>query len=394
MRILTGIILTILFFGLLQILFLRIFAKDWWKNKKIRYFSYLLPTIGIISFVIWRVASYNSFGIISFLGAVVGITVFIVEVCLVLSHPISGFLKFVNFLFEFFRKDKSAEPTQIDITRRKILYSTATAVPYIAVASGASGVVRSFSSANVYLKPIAFENLPDDLNGFRILHLSDLHLHYYVTLSDLENVLLEAEKFKPDIVLVTGDIADDLDLLPDTLKMIDQFKTPYGSMATLGNHEYFRGIGTVLHLFEKSPVPLFVNKGQTIQVGKSSLFIGGIDDPRHMGAKEVAFFRDTIDKTLQDEHGSDFKVLMSHRPDALDYSAKVGIDLTLAGHTHGGQMGFKGRSVLESYFPDRYLWGDYSIDKSKLYTSSGMGHWFPFRLGCPAEAPIIELIKS
>jgi predicted MPP superfamily phosphohydrolase len=89
-----------------------------------------------------------------------------------------------------------------------------------------------------------------------------------------------------------------------------------------------------------------------------------------------------------------FKILMSHRPDAFDYAASQGINLTLAGHTHGGQIGFMGRSLFDSYWADRYLWGEYRQGRSALYTSSGVGHWFPFRLGCPPEAPIIELRRA
>jgi uncharacterized protein len=85
---------------------------------------------------------------------------------------------------------------------------------------------------------------------------------------------------------------------------------------------------------------------------------------------------------------------MSHRPDAFDHAAVRGIDLTLAGHTHGGQIGMFGRSVFESYWPERYLWGRYERNGSQLYTSAGVGHWFPFRLGCPPEAPVIELTRG
>jgi predicted MPP superfamily phosphohydrolase len=83
--------------------------------------------------------------------------------------------------------------------------------------------------------------------------------------------------------------------------------------------------------------------------------------------------------------------LMTHRPDAFPPAAERDIDLMLAGHTHGGQVGFAGRSILESSLPGRYLWGKYLLGQSQLYTSCGVGHWFPFRLGCPTEAPIIEL---
>ena len=68
------------------------------------------------------------------------------------------------------------------------------------------------------------------------------------------------------------------------------------------------------------------------------------------------------------------------------------MNLTLSGHTHGGQIGLGGRSIFEYLGgPGQYLWGEYNSGSGKLYTSAGVGHWFPFRLGCPAEAPVLVL---
>ena len=95
---------------------------------------------------------------------------------------------------------------------------------------------------------------------------------------------------------------------------------------------------------------------------------------------------------MQDAPSDAFKVLMSHRAKALDFADRFNVDLILAGHTHGGQIGFNRRSVFENFLANEpYLWGKYKKGKTQLYTSSGVGHWFPFRIGCPAEAPIIVL---
>jgi predicted MPP superfamily phosphohydrolase len=104
--------------------------------------------------------------------------------------------------------------------------------------------------------------------------------------------------------------------------------------------------------------------------------------------------RQSIGKSIKDSVSDEFKVLMSHRPRALDVAGEFGVDLILAGHTHGGQIGLNGRSVFEGVMKERYLWGKYQKGSAKLYTSSGVGHWFPYRLGCPAEAPIITLVKG
>jgi hypothetical protein len=121
------------------------------------------------------------------------------------------------------------------------------------------------------------------------------------------------------------------------------------------------------------------------------VFVGGIDDPRRMGVDNSLFFENTIDQVLLDTNDDDFILLMSHRPDAFDYAAGRGVNVMFAGHTHGGQIGLLGRSLFQEVWTDSYFWGYYDLGASRLHVSAGMGHWFPFRLGCPPEAPIIEL---
>jgi predicted MPP superfamily phosphohydrolase len=89
-----------------------------------------------------------------------------------------------------------------------------------------------------------------------------------------------------------------------------------------------------------------------------------------------------------------FSLLLAHRPEAFDAAGDARVGLTLSGHTHGGQIGYNGKSAFEPLFPDGYLWGAYRRGASRLYTTSGFGNWFPFRLGCPAEAPLVELFAA
>jgi hypothetical protein len=318
--------------------------------------------------------------------------VFVLEVALMLSLPISGLFHGVNHLLEKLasRRTKERAP-EFDHRRRVLLKGAAAAVPLATLATSARGLTRAYAPVRIYLRPMQIADLPAELEGFRIFHLSDLHLGHYADLDHLTQTLSNAAAFRPDLTLVTGDLSDDLKELPQALKLIYDLKPPQGTLASLGNHEYFRGIQQVRQMFDQSPVPLLVNSSVVLTVGGKRLFIGGIDDPRRMGVKHDEFFKQTIDETLTPVQTGDTVVLMSHRPDAFDYAASKSVHLTLAGHTHGGQIGFMGRSVFETYSSGNYLWGEYTLGQSRLYTSAGAGHWFPFRLGCPAEAPVIEL---
>ena len=382
----------ILVFGLIEVLLLRFLNRTWWKNKYLRTAAWGLPLFGTATVLLWGLGEYYTQNWLVFPASVLVALTLILELCLMLSLPLSGLIHFVHWSVDrFVRTRKLTEPPSPDPHRRMFLKAAAAGLPVITLTMGVSGLARAFTGVNVYVKRILIDNLPPDLEGLRILHLSDSHLRHYVTLDDLAEVLSDASRFVPDLVLVTGDIADDLQLLPEALSMIDNLNPALGTFASLGNHEYFRGVGAVRRIFDRSPIPLLVNRGVRVVVGSCALFIGGLDDPRFLAVKDDAFFKRAVDRTLIDTSGEDFLILMSHRPDAFDYASETGINLTLAGHTHGGQIGVAHRSLFEPLWPHQYLWGHYRYGQNHLYTSSEVGHWLPFRLGCPPEAPVIEL---
>src|SRR5262249_10185696 len=144
--------------------------------------------------------------------------------------------------------------------------------------------------------------------------------------------------------------------------------------------------------YERSPVPLLVSAGRSLAIGRARMWIGGADDPVHMGGDIAWMLEPSIKRAIQGAPANaDFRLLLCHRPEGFRPASEVGFDLTLSGHTHGGQLGFMGRSLLEKLRPGVNWWGAYSrarsskLGPSRLYTTSGFGHWFPFRLGCPTE---------
>ena len=398
MRILFPLIFSavfILFIGGIQILLLRFLNKTWWHRKVIRRAAMFLPLFGVMMVAVWGFGEYYARDWLAYPGAVMAALTFVLEIALMVSLPLSGVLHFTQHIVDFIaRRRRKVKPEMADTGRRDFLRVIAAGLPATAVATGVSGITGAFSDVRVERKEIRFDNLPGGLEGLRILHLSDLHLMHYVTLDDLAAVLAEAEILRPHLVILTGDVADDLQLLPDALAMLEALRAPLGAFACLGNHEYFRGVHQVRRIFDDSSVPLLVDRAVKLEFGSTSFYVGGIDDPRRMRVKDRAFFKRTIDAALAPVGSGDFSILASHRPDALDYASEVGVNLTLAGHTHGGQIGLAGRSLFEDAWPDRYLWGHYQRRESHLYTSAGVGHWFPFRLGCPPEAPVIELVKK
>jgi len=380
----------------MQVLLLRLLNKVWWKKKLVRRLSWSLPLVGVGGFLLFALAEYYSLKWLVVPSALMAALALILEICLMLSLPVSGVIHALDRLLDHWLRKRRVlvDRRPADPGRRTFLKVTAAGIPLAAVTMGGAGVGGSFAPVNVFRKRIAIENLPDSLSGLRVLHLSDLHLSHYVTLDNVVTVLEDARQFQPDLVLITGDIADDLLQLPDTLSLVNQLGAPLGCFASVGNHEYFRGLNQVRHVFDRSSVTLLINDGVRIARGSESLFVCGIDDPRFLRGVTTEFFPQCLDATLASCISEDFVLLLSHRPDVFNDAAARGVHLTLAGHTHGGQVGLFGRSLLENCLPGKYLWGHYQSRGSHLYTSCGVGHWFPFRLGCPPEAPVIELIRA
>jgi len=385
----------VLIFGLIEIALIRFLHRDWWGRRWIKWSALGLPVVGVGCIFLWSVGTIKDIRLILAIGATGTALTFVLEIALMLSLPFSGALGFLNRFLDWLHVRRSVGVQYaINEKRRTFLKMTAAALPAISIGMGGAGIARGFGPILTPKIDMTFPNLPPELDGLKILQLSDMHLGIYQQLSDLEDVLLSAEAHTPDMVLVTGDIADRLDILPETLKMIDQFDAPYGKFACLGNHEYYRGIYAVRQTFDEGPVPLLVSEHRVVPVNGSSLVIAGANDPRYMNRDNAKYLRQTIVQATDRTPSDGFIVLMCHRPEGLDPASEFDIPLVLSGHTHGGQFGMFGRSVFQPMMPGRYLWGRYQRGNSQMYTSAGVGHWFPFRLGWPPEAPVITLTRA
>ncbi|MBX3228348.1 MAG: metallophosphoesterase [Labilithrix sp.] len=274
------------------------------------------------------------------------------------------------------------------------------ALPALTAATSASGFASAEAAPIVRHIPLRFAGLHPDLEGLRILQLSDVHLGAGRGLVELRRALADAMiTARPDLIVLTGDLADDPSLIPAALRMVTEANARYGAYACLGNHEYHH-ITESRPAYEQSDVPLLVGSGRSVRVGRATLYVGGADDPVHMRGDLASRLRPTVRAAAKGAPAhADFRLLLSHRPEGHGPAAEEGFDLTLAGHTHGGQLGFLGKSFFELLDATVGWWGAYAKPgkrgrTSRLYTTSGFGHWFGFRLGCPAEIPILVLERE
>jgi len=212
-----------------------------------------------------------------------------------------------------------------------------------------------------------------ELDGLTIAWLSDLHVGPFMDADDLTRLFETVAERSPDLVCLGGDMVtsalEEVELLSDALTRLDP---PHGVLAVLGNHEYHsRSTYDVAGFLRRHGVEVLLNGGQRLQRDGASLWIGGIDDWLN-GQPDV-------DSALAGRRADEPTLLLSHNPDAFPDAARANIDLTLSGHTHGGQIRLLG-------------WAPIRDGSSSLYIGRGAGTTvLPIRIGSKPEVPFVTL---
>lgn len=246
---------------------------------------------------------------------------------------------------------------------------------------------REFLDVQLVTNEVEFENLPCELDGLRILHLSDLHLDLEPSLTDV--ILNTLEDLEYDLALITGDYRDDTkgsitNCLEYMHPVCGALKGPvYG---ILGNHDPIE----LVPALESMGLPVLINETVPIEYNGKTIYISGIDDPHYYEGDNFTKLRGTVPKDA-------FSILMSHAPETHDQALEMDYDFVLAGHTHGGQICLPGGIVVmhNGDCPSYMLSGNWKYGKLKGYTSRGTGGCrLPLRFFCPPEITIHILRKQ
>ncbi|WP_285716566.1 metallophosphoesterase [Pelosinus sp. IPA-1] len=279
-----------------------------------------------------------------------------------------------------------------DTSRRTFIQSILYAAPVLALGVSGTGVYSAEKEMVVRHFTLPFPGLDQELKGFKIAQISDTHLGPFFTLDRFDEVIHLVIQEKPDMVVITGDLIDDLSLLVPAVEKLNQMDAliPYGIYFCWGNHEYFRDINRIRVELGKSKIHVLQNSNTPITVGASTFYLLGVDYPWPENvSKKDAIRQQFMKKAVENIPNGAFKVLLAHHPDFLFEGFAEKIPLTLSGHTHGGQVNFLGRSLLPvSYY---YMRGLYQENDTYGYVNPGAGQWIPFRLGCPPEISIFTL---
>jgi predicted MPP superfamily phosphohydrolase len=228
-------------------------------------------------------------------------------------------------------------------------------------------------------QPLA--NLPPGFDGFRLLHLSDLHLDCVAGFADR---LVEIIARTPhDLAVITGDFADHPaghfhDCLGDIRRIADTLGP--GALAVLGNHDI---IEIVPHL-EAAGLRVLLNENTALERNGQRLYFSGIDDPHFYRTHDFEPARRGIPPGA-------CSILLAHSPEVYDQARHYGFNLMLAGHTHAGQICLPGGIALvrNGRCPTAQFTGAWTHHSLHGYTSRGTGSCgVPARFNCPPEITV------
>jgi len=288
--------------------------------------------------------------------------------------------------------ERAAARPGVDEARRELLKKLGWLVPSGALGLGSVGVVAAGLRPKVTTLTLHWPDLPEGLHGFKIGHFSDVHVGPFISPATAQAAVEALNEAKVDVQVMTGDLLDDVEFVPALNRVFTGVKAQHGLLGILGNHEHWVGIPQYMEGISKGPMKMLVNEGHVITHNGARLHVSGIDYPFRGMDGPAAVTDRFLDKALAGVQDGDFKLCLAHHPTCWDSAKTRGVHLTLSGHTHGGQVALGGKSVFAALY--RYILGFYQDGPAKLFVTAGLGHWFPFRFGCPAEVVVVTLQRG
>ncbi len=242
---------------------------------------------------------------------------------------------------------------------------------------------------------ITLKNWPAALSGYSIAFITDPHVGSpHITLNKLREIVKKTNAIEPDLILLGGDyvIQEVIGGTPvrssDTIAILAELHARNGVFGILGNHDRWDNAARIQREFTEYQVPLLENDATHIRVADHGFWIVGISDYSE-GAHDIA-------KALAPINGNDPVILLTHSPDIFPHIPS-NIALTLAGHTHGGQVyiPFIGRPIIPSRYGQRYAKGLVEEEGHQIFIGSGIGtSILPLRFMTPPEVSIIKIFPA
>ncbi|MCK9408097.1 MAG: metallophosphoesterase [Bacteroidetes bacterium] len=280
---------------------------------------------------------------------------------------------------------------KFDASRRSFLEKSTIGLSAYSFVGATAGAI-SAGEFEINRKTIVIPNLPEEFKGFTIGIMSDIHSSIFMNKEDMLAYVTEMNGLNTDMIVVTGDFVNSKteEVYPFT-EAFSELKAPHGIYGCLGNHDFFANdVERVAKEVDACGIKLLRNDAIQIQMGASFINLLGVDDigrgtpPEEYMTKAMAFAKNDQPK-----------ILLCHKPYFFQQAKEFGINLTLSGHTHGGQIVFgtiDRTPISLAALTSKYISGHYMLDQSNLYVNNGIGFTgIPFRINCPAELTVLTL---
>lgn len=269
-------------------------------------------------------------------------------------------------------------------------FEDAIAKPLLTSLLRASGLyalgMRNASRLVVREIDCVIEKLPPAFDGYRILHLADLHIDSVPGLA--RTVAETVRDLDSELVVMTGDYRYLTDgpcdaVWPGMRRVLAALSPADGVFGILGNHDS----SDMAYPLEELGVQLLINDAMPISRGSERIWLAGVDDWYDYRTHD-------LERALERVPAYACTVLMAHTPDLYEEASAAGTDLYLCGHTHAGQVRLPllGSVIQNSDAPRKYTHGYWRHRRMQGYTSAGIGcSMLPIRFNCPPEVVRIHL---
>jgi hypothetical protein len=254
----------------------------------------------------------------------------------------------------------------------------------LATAAGARAALRVPSVRRVELR---LERWPRALDGFRIAQISDVHVGLLLGARFAAALVARVNALAADLVVVTGDLVDgSVARLADEVAPFAGLRGRHGVFFVTGNHDFYSGASSWAAHLGSLGLRVLRNERVVIGQGDAAFDLAGVDDHR---GDWVRGSTEDLEAALAGRDPARPVVLLAHDPSTFRRAARLGVDLQLSGHTHGGQI-WPFHHLVRLAVP--FVAGLHRRGASQLYVSRGSGFWGPpLRLFAPAEIGEIVL---
>lgn len=283
------------------------------------------------------------------------------------------------------------------LTRRQFLTIAAVSgPPALTFATGIIGS-RQTQTFRVRRIDVTYPNLPPELDGVTIAHLSDVHAGKFTDEKLMAKMAATTNDLQTDLIMMTGDLIDfALNDLPNATDAMRKLDCPGGVFLREGNHDLFQDRDAFEAGVRQAGLDLLINQSRQLQLRGRDIHVAGLrwgtPGNVHNHAKDGGASIN-IDFITKSQNPEAFSILLAHHPHVFDAATRTGIDLTLSGHTHGGQLNLTQHLGMGTLMY-KYWSGLYQQKNSRLVVSNGVGNWLPLRINAPAEIVHLTLRRE